>query len=396
MSNNKKFIGVIIPIMLAFFAMGAVDMVGIASNYVKEDLQLSDTIANLLPSMVFLWFFVLSVPTGLLMNKIGRQKTVLISLAVTVAALVCPLLAYIPGISSNVEFAVMLAAFALLGIGNTIMQVSLNPLISNIVSDEKFASTLTFGQFVKAIASFGAPFIASFVAVKFGDWKLLFPIYAAFTALALILLSTIKIEEQPYTTESNFGKSLALLKNPAILLFFFGIMAHVGIDVGINTTAPKILDGVNGMDLKTGGMFGLGAGFATSIYFIFRMLGCFSGSFILAKSKHIYFWLVSVIFMALSVIGFLIFKNEIMLYVCLALVGFGNSNIFPMVFTKAVQTLPERGNEVSGLMIMGIVSGAIFPLLMGVASDAMNSQAGAVIVTALLVVYLFCLSGKIK
>ncbi|MDR2823666.1 MAG: hypothetical protein LBB41_00530 [Prevotellaceae bacterium] len=242
----------------------------------------------------------------------------------------------------------------------------------------------------------GAPFIASFVAVKFGEWKLLFPIYAAFTALALALLSTIKIKEEPYTTKSNFGKSIALLGNPAILLFFLGIMAHVGIDVGINTTAPKILDGVNGMDLKTGGIFGLGAGFATSIYFIFRMLGCFSGSFILARGKHIYFWITSVVLMALSVVGFWMFKNELMLYVCLALVGFGNSNIFPMVFTKAVQKLPNRSNEVSGLMIMGIVSGAIFPLLMGIASDAVGAQWGAIAVVAVLVVYLFFLSCKIK
>ncbi len=394
--NKKSNLSVLIPIMLAFFAMGAVDMVGIASNYVKNDLQLSDTIANLLPSMVFLWFFVLSVPTGLLMNKIGRQKTVQLSLAVTVLSLLIPLLAYLPNIGGNMEFVIMLIAFALLGIGNTIMQVSLNPLISNIVSDDKFASTLTFGQFIKAIASFGAPFIASFAAVKFGDWKLLFPIYAAFTILALILLSTIKIEEQPYTTKSNFAKSLNLLKNPTILLFFFGIMAHVGIDVGINTTAPKILNGINGMDLQTGGMFGLGAGFATSIYFVFRMIGGFSGTFILAKGKYTNFWIISVLLMVLSVVGFLAFQNEILLYVSLALVGFGNSNIFPMVFTKAVQTLPERGNEVSGLMIMGIVSGAIFPLFMGIASDALQSQSGAILVTAGAVIYLAALTFKLQ
>lgn len=242
----------------------------------------------------------------------------------------------------------------------------------------------------------GAPFIASFVAVKFGEWKLLFPIYAAFTALALALLSTIKIKEEPYTTKSNFGKSIALLGNPAILLFFLGIMAHVGIDVGINATAPKLLDGINGMDLKTGGIFGLGAGFATSVYFIFRMIGCFTGSFILARGKQIYFWIASVVLMALSVAGFWTFKNEWMLYVCLAFVGFGNSNIFPMVFTKAVQKLPERSNEVSGLMIMGVVSGAIFPLLMGVASDAVGAQWGAIAVVAVLVVYLLYLSVQIK
>jgi fucose permease len=374
--------------MLAFFAMGAVDLVGIASNYVKNDLNLSDTIANLLPSMVFLWFFIFGVPVGLLMNKTGRQKTVVLSLIVTALALIVPLFGY--------NFTIMLISFSLLGIGNTLMQVSLNPLISNIVNKDKFASTLTFGQFVKAIASFAAPFVAAYTAQQFGDWKLLFPIYALFTALALVLLWTVKIHEEPYTSESNFGKSLALLSVPSILLFFLGIMAHVGIDVGINTTAPKILmERVAGMELESGGIFG-GAGAATSVYFMFRLLGCLLGAVILAKCKHIYFWHVSVILMALSVAGFFFVNNEWMLYVCLALVGFGNSNIFPMVFSKAVQSMPDRSNEISGLMIMGIAGGAIFPLLMGIASDGLGSQNGAVIVAALLVTYLFSLSTKIK
>jgi len=374
--------------MLAFFAMGTVDMVGIASNYIKNDFQLSDTIANLLPSMVFLWFFIFSVPTGLLMNKIGRQKTVILSLMVTVLALIAPLFGY--------NFVIMLISFSLLGIGNTLMQVSLNPLISNIVSKEKFASTLTFGQFVKAIASFAAPFVAAFTAKAFGDWKLLFPIYAAFTAFALGLLFTIKIEEEPYTTNSNFAKSLGLLGVPTILMFFLGIMAHVGIDVGVNTTAPKILmERIAGMKLESGGIFG-GAGAATSVYFMFRLLGCLLGTVILAKCKHINFWYVSVALMALSLVGFFFVSNEWLLYVCLALVGFGNSNIFPMIFTKAVLTLPDRSNEVSGLMIMGIAGGAIFPLLMGVCSDMLNAQAGAVIVLAVLVVYLFFLFPVIR
>jgi fucose permease len=265
-----------------------------------------------------------------------------------------------------------------------------------MVSDDKFASTLTFGQFVKAIASFGAPFVASFAAVRFGDWKLLFPVYAAFSVLALALLSTIKIREEPYTAGGNFGRSLALLGNPAVLLFFLGIMAHVGIDVGINATAPRLLDGVGGMNLTTGGMFGLGAGFATSIYFIFRMIGCFAGSFILARGRRPVFWVASVGLMALSVAGFLMFRNELALYACLAFVGLGNSNIFPMLFTKAVRRLPERSNEVSGLLIMGIVSGAIFPFLMGIASDAAGAQWGAIVVVAVLVAYLLFLSAGMK
>jgi fucose permease len=387
MKRSLKFI----PLMLAFFAMGAVDMVGIASNYVKNDFALSDTVANLLPSMVFLWFFIFSIPTGLLMNKIGRQKTVIISLVITVVALAAPLLEF----AGIYGFGMMLVSFALLGIGNTVMQVSLNPLISNVVSKERFAGTLTFGQFVKAIASFAAPFVAAYVALHYNNWRLLFPIYAIMTALALVWLGSIKIREEPYTVKSSFASSVKLLGTPSILLFFIGIMCHVGIDVGINTTAPRILmERIDGMTLDAGGMFG-GAGIATSIYFLFRLIGCLSGTFIL-KQNNIIFFVISALMMALATVGFIFMENEILLYVCLALVGFGNSNIFSMIFSRAMQTMTERGNEVAGLMIMGIAGGAVFPLLMGVCSDAVGAQWGAILVVAALVAYLFCIASKVR
>ncbi|MBQ1584367.1 MAG: MFS transporter, partial [Muribaculaceae bacterium] len=164
----------IIPVMLAFFCMGFVDLVGIASNYVKEDLHLSDSVANVFPSLVFFWFLIFSVPTGMLMNKIGRKKTVLLSLVVTVISLFIPLF--------GKSFPVMLVAFSLLGIGNALMQTSINPLAMLVIGDKNLASTLTFGQFVKAIASFMAPYLAMWGATQvipsFGyDWRVLFLIY---------------------------------------------------------------------------------------------------------------------------------------------------------------------------------------------------------------------------
>jgi fucose permease len=181
-----------------------------------------------------------------------------------------------------------------------------------------------------------------------------------------------------------------LLGNWHILLFFIGIMAHVGIDVGINATAPKILmERISGMTLAD-------AGFATSLYFLFRVAGCFLGTFILARFSIHKFFIISVISMALSVVGLSFAADVTTLYICIALIGFGNSNIFPMIFSKAIQSMPERENEISGLMIMGISGGAIFPLLMGVGSDWLKSQVGAVIVLAVLVVYLFFLTPLIK
>ncbi len=382
MGPKKSNLSRLLPVMFAFFAMGFVDMVGTATNYVKADFTLSDTMANFLPSMVFLWFFFLSVPTGLLMNKIGKRKTVLLSLVVTALALVLPLCAY--------NYPVLLVSFCLLGIGNTLMQVSLNPLITCIVSGEKLASTLTFGQFIKAIASFIAPLIASWASVRFGDWRLLYPIFLAFAVIATVYLGVTKIEEEiPKDKSSGFIDCLKLLGDTTVLLFFLGIISHVGIDVGVNTCAPKIIMERLGLPLEK-------AGIATSIYFLFRTLGCFSGSFILAKSPLKKFFAVSVLCMVLAMIGLFVCHSLAGLYIAIALVGFGNSNIFSMVFSKALLYLPEKNNEMSGLMIMGLIGGTIFPLLMGILSDALGSQIGSVLVINLGVIYLVYLAYMFK
>ena len=380
MASKQSNVAKLVPVMIAFFTMGFVDMVGTATNYVKADFALSDTMANFLPSMVFLWFFLLSVPTGLLMNRIGKRKTVLLSLVVTAVALILPLCGY--------NYPVLLASFCLLGIGNTLMQVSLNPLASCIVSGDKFASTLTFGQFVKAIASFIAPILASWASLQFGNWRLLYPIFLVFALVAIVYLSLTKIEEEiPKDKTSSFVDCLKLLGDGSVLLLFLGIVAHVGIDVGVNTCAPKIIMERLALPLEK-------AGIATSIYFLFRTLGCLSGSFILAKFPLKKFFAVSVCLMVLSMIGLFVCRSLAGLYVAIALVGFGNSNIFSMVFSRALYYLPERGNEMSGLMVMGIIGGTVFPLLMGILSDAMGTQTGSVIVISVGVAYLVCLAAR--
>ncbi|HEY4787263.1 MAG TPA: MFS transporter, partial [Bacteroidales bacterium] len=187
--KDKFSLTKVLPVLFGFFIMGFVDVVGIATNYVKKDFALSDTLSNLLPMMVFLWFLVFSVPTGLLMNKIGRRKTVILSGIVTSFAMIIPLVSY--------QFPVILIAFALLGIGNTILQVSLNPLLTNVVSKEKLTSSLTLGQFIKAIASFLGPIIAAAASGYLGNWKYIFPIFAVVTVISTIWLLSISIEEDP-------------------------------------------------------------------------------------------------------------------------------------------------------------------------------------------------------
>ncbi len=376
MSSNKKLY--MIPVMFCFFAMGFVDLVGIASNFVKADLGLSDSVANVFPSLVFFWFLIFSVPTGILMNHIGRKNTVQLSLIVTIVSLVLPLF--------GDSFTLMLLSFSLLGIGNALMQTSLNPLISTVVKGSNLASTLTFGQFVKAIASFLAPYLAMWGASaaipSFGlGWRALFAIYLVVGILAALLLYLDPIEEEPADKASGFVSCFKLLGRPMVLLSFIGIMCHVGIDVGTNTTAPKILMERLGVGLDA-------AAYATSVYFLFRTLGCLTGSYFLRVMSNRLFFLISVCMMAVGMVIMATSSNELMLDVAFGLVGYGNSNIFSLVFAQALLSEPDKKNEVSGLMIMGLFGGTVFPLIMGFCSDWLG-QVGAVLVMAVGVIYLF-------
>ncbi|MFR8805389.1 MAG: MFS transporter, partial [Anaerovoracaceae bacterium] len=146
--SNSKF--AVLPVMFGFFIMGFVDIVGVATSYVKADFAgMDDKVSGLISLSCFLWFLILSIPTGMLMNRIGRKKTVVVSFAITALAMLIPVLKY--------DFAFVLVAFAMLGIGNTMLQVALNPLVTNVVSAEKLTGTITLGQFIKAMSSFLGP-----------------------------------------------------------------------------------------------------------------------------------------------------------------------------------------------------------------------------------------------
>ena len=384
-AGGKSLLMQMIPVMLCFFAMGFVDLVGTASNYVQKDLGLTDSEANLFPSLVFFWFLIFSVPTGMLMNKIGRKKTVLVSLVVTMLSLALPIF--------GDSYTIMLLSFSLLGIGNAIMQTSLNPLVTNLISSDKLASTLTLGQFVKAIASFLAPILAVWGATTylptFGlGWRALFLIYCVVSIMSIAMLAATPIREEASDKASSVSSCLKLLGKPFILLCFLGIMCHVGIDVGTNTTAPKILMERLSLPLEE-------AGFATSVYFIFRTVGCFTGAFALRKVSARLFFMISAIMMVAAMILLLSSHSLIPIYVGVALVGFGNSNVFSIIFSQALVSAPEEKNEVSGLMIMGLFGGTVFPLAMGYAADAFG-QFGAISVMAVGVAYLLYFTSKIN
>jgi len=359
--NIRQFL----PVMFGFFIMGFVDVVGIASNYIKQDFQLSDTVANLVLMMVYAWFVLFSIPTGVLMGKIGRKKTVSISILITSVALFTPIISY--------NFVTVLIALSLLGIGNTMLQVSLNPLLSGIVPDSKLASSLTFGQFVKAISSFVGPLIAGGAALYFGNWRYVFPLFGGLSVLAAVWLNAVKVSEPESVGEKgSFRESLKLLGDPTILGLFIGILFVVGIDVGLNVSIPKLLMMKANMPLSE-------AGLGISLYFAAKTAGAFLGAILLVRVSAIKFYTVTVV-LALASLAFTLMISSISgVYVGIFLLGLTVSNIFSLIFFKALLHKPAFRNEISGLMMMGIIGGAIIPLAIGLVSDSFGQTSGMMV-----------------
>ena len=360
-SNETVPRRILLPILFGFFVMGFVDIVGIATNYVKEDFSLSSTYANLLPIMVFIWFALCSIPTGILMGKIGKKYTVVISLAITVVAMLMPLLSY--------SFVNLLFAFALLGISNTILQVSLNPLIAGVVSAGKVASTLTLGQFIKSLSSFLGPILVGAAASFWGNWKWTFLLYAVVSLLSLIWLCFGIPDKREEVSRAGLRSTLLLLLDRKVLLLFLGILFIVGVDVGLNIMIPDFLITRTDLPLRS-------AGLGTSLYFVSRMAGSFLGALLLVRVKPSVYLRVS---MLVAVGAFLLLLGLDTLWamlILIAIVGLSCASVFSILFSYALQHQPERGNELSALMIMGVSGGALVSPVLGFLSDSFGATAG--------------------
>ena len=381
--NKEISLRKILPVMFGFFIMGFVDIVGVSTSYVKNDFAgMNDTMVNLISLSCFLWFFLLSIPTGMLMNRIGRKKTVLLSFALHVAAMIVPLAAY--------DFTAVLIAFALIGIGNTLLQVSLNPLVTNVIAGDKLTGTLTLGQFVKAVSSFLGPIIAAAVTGSLLGWKMIFPIYAAISLLTLVWLWLTPIAEQKVASaDISIGHTFSLLKDKYIVAFFIGILVLVGVDVGMGITFPKLLMERCNLPLTDAGM-------GNSVYFFARTVGAFLGGILLMKLPERKFFAASV-FVALAGLAGMIFLHGLWsILACVAVFGIGYANLFSIIFSISMQRVPERANEVSALLIVGVAGGAVIPPVLGVITDAFGSQGAAIIALSVVWLYLVFLIRAIN
>jgi len=378
MNVQKVNISKILPVLMAFFVMSFVDLVGIGVDRVSKDMNLSATLAQLIPSAAFLWFLLLSVPVGVMQSRLGKRFMLNIGMGVTALGLLVPYFFY--------TFEMVLAGFALLGIGNTIVQVSANPLLVDVVPGNRTSSFLSFSQFVKAIGSMiGAP-LAGILAAQFGDWKLLFLVFGIVSLLSVVWLSSVKIDEVKQTEiKSTFSSSFKLLGTGFVFMMVLSIFLVVGIDVGFNSNSGQFL-------IKQFGMDPIAAESGRSVYFFGRMLGTFAGAIMLTKISSRKFFMWTSILGILCLVAILLISSPFMAWGLVFLIGLAVANIFPLVFSITVEKYPTRSNEISGLMMMAICGGAVIPLIIGWVSDISNVALG---MSILIVCMIYLLSVSV-
>ena len=373
------FIG---PVLLAFFVMSACDLVGIGVDNVKADFNLNNTLSQLIPLAVFAWFFLLAVPTGILQDRIGKRNVLNIGILLTAAGLLIPFIMY--------SFLTIMVGFALLGIGNTIIQVSANPLLIDVVPQERTSSYLSFSQFIKSVGSMVAPYLTTFFAIRFGDWKLILLTFGIVSLISAGWLHFTKIKEsQAGEIKATIASCLKLLSISYIALMVLGIFAVVGIDVGINATSGQFL-------LIKMQMGSEAAQQGRSLYFFGKMLGTFMGALLLVRIPPTAFFSGSSIATLVTTFLFIFSPTPLAALTLMFLIGLAASNIFPLIFTLTVKKFPHRANEISGLMIMAVSGGAFIPPIVGGIADMVNLTAGmyVFVVCALYLSFLSMYSSK--
>ncbi|WP_341217100.1 MFS transporter, partial [uncultured Wocania sp.] len=365
MTAQKISFRKISPVLLTFIVMGFVDIVGVSTGYVQKDFELSDTLAQFIPFMVFIWFFVFSIPVGIIQDKIGKKRMMHIGLFVTFIGLMIPFIHY--------SFISVLIAFVGIGIGNTIIQVAANPLLQEVIFKEKLSSFLSLSQFIKAITSLLGPIIATSAALAYGDWKWVFVVYAIVTLISILWLYSTKIEEQIKSeTPASFRSCMKLLTNKFVLAMVIAIFLIVGADVGMNSNIQGFLMKLHGFTLEK-------ASYGISIYFTALMISRFAGAILLQFLKPQLFLVATTILALVGMSMIMLSTNGLIAQIAIFIVGLGAGNLFPIIFSIAINKMPSRSNEISGLLVMSIVGGALVPPIMGAANTHIGIMASLVI-----------------
>lgn len=381
MTNSVKIDKrLLFPVLMGFFIMGFCDIVAPISGRISTEFSAEQQpIVNFLPTMVFLWFLILSTPMAGLMNNIGRKKIALIGYLFSVVGLMVP---YIAGVDCSLTY--YFIGFGLLGIGNTAIQVAINPLLATIVPSAKMTSYLAIGQIFRNTSLLLLAPIVTLLIAYFGSWQLLLPIYAGLTILGGVWLLFTEVKEPEVKGDSvGMIDCFRLLANPTVAICAAGIACFIAADVGIGFLSARLLDNPDSILTSTG-------------FYACRIVGTLVGAYVLIRMSDIKYlrWNMSATLVLCVVLMFT--RSEIATYALIGVLGFAMSCVFATFYAVATKCVPEKANEIAGLMIMVISAGAISGPAVGGIIRATGEVRYGLLFVIVCVLYLVWASFKIK
>lgn len=386
--NHKKNYILVALVLLSFFVISFLtNILGALNPSVSASFQLTETMAGFLPFAFFIAYGVMSIPAGFLVERWGEKNMMLI--AFTMAFSGSFLFAAMPSLP------IFLFSLFTIGAGMAILQVVINPLLRVSGGEENYAFFSVMAQLIFGLASFVSPWVYSYLVTGIANgsqaiiitmmsnlvsenltWISMYWVFVLLALLMIIILLFIRFPNVQLQQDEKVGTKnsyIELFKTRLVLLYFLGIFAYVGAEQGISFWMSKFLQINHGIDPET-----IGAGAVANFWGLMTIGGLFG--LILLKlwdSK-----IVLKVFTVLAIIGFVLalFGNSDISYYSFQACGFFLSVMYPIIISLALNSMDKNHGSFAGILMTGIIGGAIVQLLIGFISDISSLKMGMLMV----------------
>lgn len=364
--------GIVLLVFLIFFVISFLtNILGPLIPDIITSFHLSLGLAGFLPFAFFVAYGVMSIPAGLLLERF-REKPVMIA-AFGIAFAGSLLFARMP------RYEIALVSLFLIGIGMTMLQVTINPLLRVAGGEEHFAANSVAAQLVFGGASFLSPFVYSYLVThpqamvpRALPWVALYWVFAAVTLLMVIVIGVVRLPRYELAEGERIGPWTAhreLLRRPVVHLYFIAIFCYVGSEQGIANWISKFLATYHGFDPRIAGAR------AVALFWGLMTVGCVLGLVLLklvdSRKVLIGFAAAAIVTLTAALGG----GARLSYYAFIAL-GFFLSVMWSVIFSLALNSVERHHGSFSGILCTAIIGGAFVPLAIGWLGERAGLRAG--------------------
>ena len=383
---QKRYPFIVLLVFLIFFVISFLtNILGPLIPDIIDGFSLSLALAGFLPFAFFVAYGVMSIPAGMLLERYREKAVMLAAFAFAFAGSLF--------FASVATFQVAIVSLFLIGIGMTMLQVAINPLLRVAGGEEHFAFNSVIGQLVFGAASFISPHLYSYLVTNLEDyeggrsllldllarlvpaelpWVSLYWVFAVVALVMIVVIGGIKLPKFELKEDERAGAwatHIELLKNPVVLLYFFGIFCYVGSEQGVANWISKFLATYHGFDPQVDG--------ARAVAYFWGLLtaGCLLG-LVLLKLYDCRKVLIGFSLAAIASLTFALVGSATVSYYSFMMVGFFLSVMWSVIFSLALNSVARHHGSFSGILCTGIVGGAFVPLFVGWLGDQIGLRGG--------------------